>query len=929
MTRTLFRAAIIFIGLFSVTIIFWYLLRWSIDAANQTFNFDFGTDYTFDAGKISVSGGLASLIGNDQLDDDGDATYGFGAGSFSDTQYDSGNGWVELDGTGVTNGTGTFTSRIMDAVSDVSWDTISWVPSEPYLKELPGNGTAESLYDDRNVSMGTNALLLHLNETGAATTFDDDSGNGDDGFCGNCPTTGLDGVFNTALDFDGNNDELELPNTIADGIGDITVSTWFNTTKTGQQTFLSGANPGNNNEILWFLNSQTELRLYTGEAAGTYTSWTFPSIADGEWHHIVMVRDATNNEATVYLDGASEGTNSTTLNALTIPTGGLFIAQEQDSVGGGFTSSQAYDGLLDEYAIFHDVLDATEAENLYTRGIHRLTYQVRSCDDAACSGESFIGPDGTAGTYYSEELNSSAGLPSISLANVPDNRYFQYRVTLETDDTETPELQEVAIGPNHYPADDPFIQNNIGFSFALLEAFGDVLGAGNEGTVEYQISNDGATFYYHNGALWVAESGAGYPTQTNTATEVNDQLETFREQVGGGTFFFRAYLHSENGTQQVELDTVATSTGSPSGGQQELTITPQVRTFAIENGSICTSSRDVVLNSDVKDAVEMIISEDDAFLGADWQPYDSETAYQLSEGDGLKTVRVRYRSSTMNQTLENSDTIELDQAGNCGIVELPAEPVETPPEIQEPEIVLPPSTATGETCELDCSRLSYDVYIVNPDGTERHTDTNYVRKEFFGDEILLYFEDSGFDFDHNDLLVKLSPFDCSRVQVRPIVLDAGWHHQIRMKVYFDQFIREDLLLWEDSHKALNAVKVIDMRTSADICAIQRLRSEAPAKESAPEVVAESPEVAPEVVTSSCRASQRFTSFMSEGTVSGEVRALQELLQCLGYFSANQEATAIYGPLTSQAVSAFQAERGIEAVGYVGPSTRAKLNEYVD
>ena len=63
------------------------------------------------------------------------------------------------------------------------------------------------------------------------------------------------------------------------------------------------------------------------------------------------------------------------------------------------------------------------------------------------------------------------------------------------------------------------------------------------------------------------------------------------------------------------------------------------------------------------------------------------------------------------------------------------------------------------------------------------------------------------------------------------------------------------------------------------------------------------------------------------TIGEEVRALQNLLKCLGYFSEDIDATGYYGPVTVDAVIAFQEANGIEPIGVVGPATRDALNNY--
>ena len=71
--------------------------------------------------------------------------------------------------------------------------------------------------------------------------------------------------------------------------------------------------------------------------------------------------------------------------------------------------------------------------------------QVRSCDDAACSGETFIGPDNTSGTWFKWPKDTfESGF--LLKTNLSENRYFQYRAGLLTEnDTMTPKLASASI----------------------------------------------------------------------------------------------------------------------------------------------------------------------------------------------------------------------------------------------------------------------------------------------------------------------------------------------------------------------------------------------------------------------------------------------------------------------------------------------------
>lgn len=65
-----------------------------------------------------------------------------------------------------------------------------------------------------------------------------------------------------------------------------------------------------------------------------------------------------------------------------------------------------------------------------------LTLQVRSCNDAACSGETFVGPDGTGGTVFTAPVGEALV--------VSPNQYFQYQATFSGLDL-TSELSSVTL----------------------------------------------------------------------------------------------------------------------------------------------------------------------------------------------------------------------------------------------------------------------------------------------------------------------------------------------------------------------------------------------------------------------------------------------------------------------------------------------------
>lgn len=76
-------------------------------------------------------------------------------------------------------------------------------------------------------------------------------------------------------------------------------------------------------------------------------------------------------------------------------------------------------------------------------------------------------------------------------------------------------------------------------------------------------------------------------------------------------------------------------------------------------------------------------------------------------------------------------------------------------------------------------------------------------------------------------------------------------------------------------------------------------------------------------SSSAASGYVFNNYLSPGSTGPDVTALQNILIQEGYLSA--AATGYYGSQTEAAVIAFQAARGIDQLGVVGPATRAALN----
>lgn len=133
-------------------------------------------------------------------------------------------------------------------------------------------------------------------------------------------------------------------------------------------------------------------------------------------------------------------------------------------------------------------------------------------------------------------------------------------------------------------------------------------------------------------------------------------------------------------------------------------------------------------------------------------------------------------------------------------------PTSTPPTILPPQ--KPP------VCDI-CSKLTYDVYIINPDKSERHTGTPWVRVTDRSSNVKRYsFEDKTLDpndsnYDYNDAIVDVDFTDCKNVKFTFVSSDASWKHKIKIKVSIDGIKQSDTLITNDSKAVVGTSKTIN------------------------------------------------------------------------------------------------------------------------
>jgi hypothetical protein len=468
---------------------------------------------------------------------------------------------------------------------------------------------------------------------------------------------------------------------------------------------------------------------------------------------------------------------------------------------------------------------------------------------------------------------------------------------------------------------------------------------------------------------------------------------------------------------KVEVITTAPSCGGSSP------IFPSAYALSINNGASCTTSGTVNLNLVATDATEVIVSNSNNFEGASWESFNGTMtkSWPLTLGAGNKTVYAIFRSSTGDVTpiISTGITMNSSCGSSGGTPPVVIPPVVTPPVVTPPTEppTLPPGAIPGDLvneCVFDCKNLEYDLYLINPNLSERHMGSRYVKEQKISDGIYQYsFEDSGTDFDYNDVVIRVDKRDCQKMSFSLVGLDAAWHHQVRLKLLSGGIEKENIQIAADTQLFTKSQPVVvdalsmrnnlclnqlvyvtpdgktttnyiivydqpefkgnseifsagtqipDLRetkigqdtiSSVSIKVYGSTRAElfqhinylgimetvsksdgnltdnviGDNQVSSLKVFATDGKVSSPSELGDCAKSLVFTRNLSFGSSGAEVRALQDLLQCLGYFPMTVAKVDNFGPTTQSSVRKFQTAHGISPVGNVGPLTRAALNKY--
>ena len=228
-------------------------------------------------------------------------------------------------------------------------DNVMWYCgySSPYWRIMRAtywDTPAQNVWDDNFVG------VWHMSQdpSGGADAVLDSTKNINHGTSGGSMTTGalVDGKTGKALDFDGNNDVIDLDDK-SDwnfGTSDVTLECFVYGSLNASSDIMSrwgGSNP--NYGFEWILGSTGSVSFYLGNNTAAFTSAPAGTVAANTWYYMVINRSGNNFK--FYLDDVvkSTGTNSATMTS-SPSTSLYFMARGNQAI-------QYNEGKLDEVRI--------------------------------------------------------------------------------------------------------------------------------------------------------------------------------------------------------------------------------------------------------------------------------------------------------------------------------------------------------------------------------------------------------------------------------------------------------------------------------------------------------------------------------------------------------------------------------------------------
>ena len=162
-------------------------------------------------------------------------------------------------------------------------------------------------------------------------------------------------------------DALSLPASVMNGRGNFGVSGWvrMDTFHQYASQWISCATAAESNNLGLYYNSNSQ-RWGIDILSDRLDFPVNAAMDDHDWHLITLSRNA--DTASLYVDRMFVGSLAVPAAVLTVDPGGFIVGQDQDSLGGGFSTDNSLAGAADDLRIYDRALDADDVALIHSVG---------------------------------------------------------------------------------------------------------------------------------------------------------------------------------------------------------------------------------------------------------------------------------------------------------------------------------------------------------------------------------------------------------------------------------------------------------------------------------------------------------------------------------------------------------------------------------
>ncbi len=205
---------------------------------------------------------------------------------------------------------------------------------------------------------------MHFDEALGATQFADNSGNGNDGACSGdtCPSAGLKGRIGSAVEFDGYDDVVTVPDDPDLDLNEFTVGAWVMPTAFHDylKMVVNKGNPSKGyNYQLSLYDDKVSYKLQADNCVTTYGDWSEGSLIQNTWNHVMMSFDG--YELKLYLNGSFDGSVELPSYNQNEP----LCHNNQPIRIGRAQNWSGFGGRIDEVTIYDHALTAREVRDIF------------------------------------------------------------------------------------------------------------------------------------------------------------------------------------------------------------------------------------------------------------------------------------------------------------------------------------------------------------------------------------------------------------------------------------------------------------------------------------------------------------------------------------------------------------------------------------